>query len=176
MQPVEHYDLTAPADTRAYGPGVLHSTEHPSKAWVIRVTGTDVDAIPRYPLRARDATGWSRRFEMALKFRVELVWQDEKETASSIYLTSDGRVILQGRTVARARARGDVAAADGRDDQRRPQPDPRHQGDAVAGVHSGALARASEPGIELQIQNLPSRFRVRAFAAPQEGWTARGWI
>jgi hypothetical protein len=36
---------------------------------------------------------------MALKFRVELVWEDEKETASSIYLTGDGRVILQGRAV-----------------------------------------------------------------------------
>jgi len=36
---------------------------------------------------------------MALKFRVELVWEDEKEAASSIYLTGDGRVILQGRAV-----------------------------------------------------------------------------
>lgn len=36
---------------------------------------------------------------MALKFRVELIWQDEKETASSIYLTGDGRVVLQGRAV-----------------------------------------------------------------------------
>jgi len=36
---------------------------------------------------------------MALKFRVELVWQYEKETASSIYLTGDGRVIMQGRAV-----------------------------------------------------------------------------
>ena len=36
---------------------------------------------------------------MALTFRVELVWQDEKETASSIYLTGDGRVVLQGRAV-----------------------------------------------------------------------------
>jgi hypothetical protein len=36
---------------------------------------------------------------MALKFRVELVWQDEKETASSIYLTGDGRIILQGRSI-----------------------------------------------------------------------------
>ena len=36
---------------------------------------------------------------MALKFRVELVWEDEKDTASSIYLTGDGRVILQGRAV-----------------------------------------------------------------------------
>jgi len=36
---------------------------------------------------------------MAVKFRVELVWQDEKETASSIYLTGDGRVIVQGRAI-----------------------------------------------------------------------------
>jgi hypothetical protein len=36
---------------------------------------------------------------MAPKFRVELVWQDEKEMASSIYLTGDGRVILQGRAI-----------------------------------------------------------------------------
>jgi hypothetical protein len=36
---------------------------------------------------------------MALKFRVELVWEDVQETASSIYLTGDGRVILQGRAV-----------------------------------------------------------------------------
>jgi hypothetical protein len=36
---------------------------------------------------------------MALKFRVELVWKGERETASSIYLTGDGRVILQGRAV-----------------------------------------------------------------------------
>lgn len=40
---------------------------------------------------------------MALKFRVELVWEgDDKETASSIYLTGDGRVILQGRAVSQA--------------------------------------------------------------------------
>jgi hypothetical protein len=47
LAPVEHYSLTEGL-TRAYGPGVLHSTEHPQKAWVIRVTGTDVDAIPRF--------------------------------------------------------------------------------------------------------------------------------
>jgi hypothetical protein len=35
-----------------------------------------------------------------VKFRVELVWQDEDaDAASSIFLTSDGRVILQGRTL-----------------------------------------------------------------------------
>ena len=36
---------------------------------------------------------------MPLKLRVELVWEGERETASSIYLTSDGRVIVQGRAV-----------------------------------------------------------------------------
>jgi hypothetical protein len=37
---------------------------------------------------------------MALKFRVELVWEgDDEQTASSIYLTGDGRVILQGRAL-----------------------------------------------------------------------------
>jgi hypothetical protein len=35
---------------------------------------------------------------MAVKFRVELVWKgDDDQSASSIYLTTDGRVILQGR-------------------------------------------------------------------------------
>lgn len=47
LEPVAHYSL-GPGETHAYGPGVLHSTEHPRKAWVIRVTGTDVDAIPRF--------------------------------------------------------------------------------------------------------------------------------
>ena len=37
---------------------------------------------------------------MAVKFRVELVWKgDDEQSASSIYLTTDGRVILQGRGV-----------------------------------------------------------------------------
>jgi hypothetical protein len=35
-----------------------------------------------------------------MHFRVELVWQDEaQDDVPSIYLTSDGRVILQGRSV-----------------------------------------------------------------------------
>jgi hypothetical protein len=34
-----------------------------------------------------------------MKFRVELVWQGNDADAASIYLTSDGRVILQGRAV-----------------------------------------------------------------------------
>jgi hypothetical protein len=39
---------------------------------------------------------------MALRFRVELVWEGEdKQSASSIYLAGDGRVILQGRGVSK---------------------------------------------------------------------------
>ena len=38
-----------------------------------------------------------------MKFRVELVWKDDDESAAaSIYLTADGRVILQGAAVSRA--------------------------------------------------------------------------
>jgi hypothetical protein len=33
---------------------VIHSTAHPEKAWVIRVTGTDLDALPRYHFRKQD--------------------------------------------------------------------------------------------------------------------------
>jgi hypothetical protein len=36
---------------------------------------------------------------MSLKFRVELIWKDNDDEASSIFLTSDGRVILQGEAV-----------------------------------------------------------------------------
>ena len=37
---------------------------------------------------------------MSLKFRVELIWKDADDTAAeSIFLPSDGRVILQGRAV-----------------------------------------------------------------------------
>ena len=56
---------------------------------------------------------------MALKFRVELVWEDEKDTASSIYLTGDGRVVLQGRSVSKSEretlslpAEGDMISVD----------------------------------------------------------------
>jgi hypothetical protein len=35
-----------------------------------------------------------------VKFRVELVWKDNEDSAgSSIFLTADGRIILQGRAV-----------------------------------------------------------------------------
>ena len=37
---------------------------------------------------------------MAVKFRVELIWKDDDDTAaSSLYLTTDGRVIVQGRAI-----------------------------------------------------------------------------
>ena len=32
---------------------MIHSTAHPEKAWVIRVTGTDLDAIPRFRFRPK---------------------------------------------------------------------------------------------------------------------------
>jgi hypothetical protein len=34
-----------------------------------------------------------------VKFRLELVWKDTDEAASSIFLTPDGRVILQGQRI-----------------------------------------------------------------------------
>jgi predicted metal-dependent enzyme (double-stranded beta helix superfamily) len=34
-------------DTAAYGPHVIHNTHHPEGAWVVRVTGCDLDTIPR---------------------------------------------------------------------------------------------------------------------------------
>ena len=39
---------------RAYGPGVIHSTAHPHYAWVIRVTGTDLDKLARYHFGKKD--------------------------------------------------------------------------------------------------------------------------
>ena len=46
---------------------------------------------------------------MAVNFRVELIWKEsDGKEASSIFLTSDGRVILQGRGVS-AREREKLA-------------------------------------------------------------------
>jgi predicted metal-dependent enzyme (double-stranded beta helix superfamily) len=53
LEPASKYALR-PGQTRAYGPGVIHSTAHPQKAWVIRVTGTDLDKLPRFHLRKQD--------------------------------------------------------------------------------------------------------------------------
>jgi hypothetical protein len=40
-------------DTQAYSSGTIHLTAHPQKAWVILVTGTDLDTIPRYHFRQK---------------------------------------------------------------------------------------------------------------------------
>jgi predicted metal-dependent enzyme (double-stranded beta helix superfamily) len=57
----DHAELVAesryslePGATRAYGPNVIHSTAHPKYAWVIRVTGTDLDKLPRYHFGKKD--------------------------------------------------------------------------------------------------------------------------
>jgi len=50
---VSKYSL-GPGQSKAYGPGVIHSTAHPYKAWVIRVTGTDLDQLPRYRFGRQD--------------------------------------------------------------------------------------------------------------------------
>lgn len=52
LETAEKYTI-GPGQTRAYGPGVIHSTAHPEKAWVIRITGTDLDHIPRYHFRPK---------------------------------------------------------------------------------------------------------------------------
>lgn len=52
LQKASAYPL-GPGQTRAYSSGLIHSTAHPHKAWVIRVTGTDLDAIPRYRFRPK---------------------------------------------------------------------------------------------------------------------------
>ena len=48
----ERYGL-GPGQSRTYAPHVIHSTAHPDGAWVIRVTGTDLDKIPRYYFRPK---------------------------------------------------------------------------------------------------------------------------
>jgi hypothetical protein len=47
LEPVSQYRL-GPGQSRAYPPHLIHSTAHPEAAHVIRVTGTDLDRIPRY--------------------------------------------------------------------------------------------------------------------------------
>jgi hypothetical protein len=49
-----------------------------------------------------------------VKFRVELVWTDSEENdASSIFLTSDGRVVLQGRAISPLERQALALPADG---------------------------------------------------------------
>jgi hypothetical protein len=52
LEKAEEYAL-GPGQTQAYASGLIHSTAHPQKAWVIRITGTDLDAIPRYRFRPK---------------------------------------------------------------------------------------------------------------------------
>jgi hypothetical protein len=52
LEKSDNYAL-GPGQTRAYGSGMIHSTRHPEKAWVIRITGTDLDKIQRYAFRPR---------------------------------------------------------------------------------------------------------------------------
>jgi hypothetical protein len=47
LEPTSRYRL-GPGDARAYPPHMIHSTEHPQDARVIRITGTDLDTISRY--------------------------------------------------------------------------------------------------------------------------------
>jgi hypothetical protein len=52
--------------------------------------------------------------ERTVKFRVELVWKDPNADAlSSIFLTADGRVILQGRSVSREERQALALPAEG---------------------------------------------------------------
>jgi hypothetical protein len=52
LEKAEQYGL-GPGQTRAYSSGMIHSTAHPEKAWVIRITGTDLDHLPRYRFRPK---------------------------------------------------------------------------------------------------------------------------
>ena len=47
LEPASKYRLEQ-GRTHFYAPHVMHSTAHPEKAWVIRVTGTDLDVLPRF--------------------------------------------------------------------------------------------------------------------------------
>jgi hypothetical protein len=47
LEPAAKYRL-AEGKTHFYAPHVMHSTAHPESAWVIRVTGTDLDHLPRF--------------------------------------------------------------------------------------------------------------------------------
>jgi len=51
LEVIARYRL-GPGESRAYPPHAIHSTAHPENAWVIRVTGTDLDGIPRFSFDA----------------------------------------------------------------------------------------------------------------------------
>jgi predicted metal-dependent enzyme (double-stranded beta helix superfamily) len=47
LEPAERYSLE-PGQARPFPSGAIHSTAQVEGAWVIRVTGTDLDVLPRY--------------------------------------------------------------------------------------------------------------------------------
>ncbi len=52
---VERYRLNE-GEARVYPAGTIHSTNQPEPAWVVRVTGTDLDVLPRFRFKPdRDA-------------------------------------------------------------------------------------------------------------------------
>lgn len=50
LTPCARYSIQA-GQTRAYPSGAIHATAHPELAWVLRITGTDLDTIARYRFR-----------------------------------------------------------------------------------------------------------------------------
>lgn len=47
LEPAERFSLQ-PGQARPFPSGAIHSTAQIEGAWVVRVTGTDLDAIPRF--------------------------------------------------------------------------------------------------------------------------------
>ena len=52
LEKTRQYTL-GPGQTRGYASGAIHSTARPQKAWVVRITGTDLDTIARYHFNAK---------------------------------------------------------------------------------------------------------------------------
>src|SRR5262249_57909088 len=77
-------------------PDRRHAAGH-GKPAAVRADRDDLDSI--LSRRSLDLGAAGRRGKaMSVKFRVELVWQDsDASIAESIFLTSHGPVILQGR-------------------------------------------------------------------------------
>jgi hypothetical protein len=52
LEKTRQYAL-GPGQTRGYASGAIHSTAHPQKAWVVRITGADLDTVARYHFNAK---------------------------------------------------------------------------------------------------------------------------
>lgn len=55
LRPEARYSIQA-GQTRAYPSGAIHATAHPELAWVLRITGTDLDTVARYRFRKAQDT------------------------------------------------------------------------------------------------------------------------